>query len=360
MLARLTNIRWLFRCILLAAGAVGASSVFAADSNASNCDRRCLKMFADGYVAAMLKHDTKAVKVSPTVVVSENAKKINFGEGVFATATKFFSGDNQTQYVMDTQQGEVGYLGVLDAQGPAFYALRLKVSDGAITEIETLVTRREDGSPFWPEGYLYREAPYIREVPKPVRTSRTGLQKTADLYWRVSGTTHKGASIPHTEDCVHFQNGMNTDWERPLNTWEKDAYVQPSDGRIWTCAREVDLTTLKWTTTRGVHHLFDEERGLVMTWAFADTDPAKASKAPTNPDGSPLPRPEGFYGPPSGPGSNGLEGPAATVNFNRRTEPFTMYHAVVMRIVNGKIQREQVFQRELDLKSQRPFASDWK
>lgn len=342
---------WLVVALML------GSSAFAA---APTCDRWCLKAVADTYVAAMLKHDVTAVKVSPSVVVSENAQAIKFGEGVFATANKFFSGENQTQYVMDTQQGEVGYMGILDdRQGPAFYALRLKVVDGAITEIETLVTRREDGSPFWPEGYLYREAPYIRDVPKPVRTSRTGLRKSADTYWRVGGSTHKGSSVPYTQDCVHFQNGMNTDWERPLNTWEKDAYVQPSDGRIWTCAREVDLTTLKWTKTRGMHHLLDEERGLVMTWAFADTDPAKASKAPTNPNGSPLPRPAWFYGPPSGPGPNGLSGPpAAAPTFNRRTEPFTMYHAVVMRIVNGKIQREQVFQRELELSAQRPFPVD--
>ncbi|MGC3982452.1 MAG: hypothetical protein QM808_14475 [Steroidobacteraceae bacterium] len=337
-----------------------ASSANAAKQVESNCDRWCLKAIADNYVAAMFKHDTKVVKVSPNVVVSENTRSIKFGEGVFATAKKFFSGENQTQYVMDTQQGEVGYMGILDAPGAAFYALRLKVMDGAITEIETLVTRREDGSPFWPEGYLYREAPYIRDVPKPVRSSRAGLRKAADTYWRVGGTTHQGSSVPYTQDCVHFQNGMNTDWERPLNSWEKDAYVQPSDGRIWTCAREVDLTTMKWTQTRGVHHLFDEERGLVMTWAFADTDPAKASKAPTNPDGSALPRPAWYYGPPGGPGPNGLSGPAAGApTFNRRIEPFTMYHAVVMRVVKGRIQREQVFQRELDLPAQRPFTSDW-
>lgn len=345
----------------LAAAAVWMwGSAAAASGGMPACDRWCLKAIADGYVAAMLKHDPSTVKVSPAVVVSENARSIKWGEGVFATATRFYSGENQTQYVMDSTQGEVGYLGIIDAPGPAFYALRLKVVEGAITEIETLVTRREDGSPFMPEGYLLREAPYIRDVPKPVRTSRDGLRRAVDTYWRVGGSTHKGASVPYTQDCVHFQNGMNTDWERPLNTWEKDAYVQPSDGRIWTCAREVDLTTLKWTQTRGVHHLIDEERGLVMTWAFADTDPAKASKAPTNPDGSPLPRPAWFYGPPGGLGPNGLNSPAAAPVFNRRTVPFTMYHAVVTRSVNGRIQREQVFQRELDLPAQRPFASDWK
>lgn len=350
---------------LLATGAARADS-------GEVCDRKCLRIFVDDYIAAMLKHDPAGLPVSSSIKVAQDAQEIKPGEGVWKTAVKFYSLPSQTQYLMDTETGQVGYMGILDdgAAGPAFFALRLKIADKKITEVESMVTHRSDATPFWPQGYLWREAPYIREAPLKVRSSRQQLLKTADTYWKIAATTHKGEDVPYSVDCWHFQNGMNTDWERPLNSWEefdpklkvqRNVMASPAqeyDGRIWTCAREATLTTLKWTGIHSTHQLVDVERGLVMSWNMIDIDPDKLPKAPRKPDGSRYPSPEGFYGPPSSPGPDGMplpEGAGMGSTTLDTTKPYATYQTYLFRIVGGKITREQVFQRFLPANTPSPF-----
>lgn len=374
-------------------------------SNTPACDRACMENYATSYAKALIKHDASNLPLAATVKMTENGKPTAVGQGIWQTTKRFYSAPNTTQYVVDFTTQQVAMMGVIDVGVPAIFATRLQIADGKITEIETLVKRESDaGSPFWPEGYLWREAPYIRTIPAKLAMSRSKLAKTADTYWKASTTTHKG--VPYSGDCVHLENGMNTSWERPLASWEvenpKDNPASDYDGRIWTCDRELQLTTRSWHTTRLHRRLIDEERGLVLDWNLVDRDTALQARSvpiPTqNKDGSPVTPPA--WGPPSRSGEGGWPrctgplcggdtevssaavmpsmgpamgmggeggqggqtgmgggpgGPQGTGQFGLNATQLTNYHAQLFRIVNGKIMREQVFWTAVPYQMSAPF-----
>lgn len=316
--------------------------------------------YANAYTAALLKHDPSSLPLASNVRVTENGVASSIGDGIWKTAVKFYSQANTTQFVVDRQSGQVGMLGVIDVGVPALFALRLKIDGKQITEVETLVKRDSDvGGPFQPEGYLWREAPYVRSIPAALSTSRDALGKAADRYWQVSIGSHNGDSIPYMPDCIHMENGMNTDWERPLSPWEaahpKDNAQSNYDGRIWTCAREATMSTVNWKSVRTHRRLIDQERGLVMDWNLVDRDGPGFSVPKTLEDGTPNAPPK--YGPPS----RAADGWPLAAGMLGAPRPMTVgsastnYHAQVFRIVHGRISREQVFWISLPAKAAAPF-----
>lgn len=304
----------------------------------STCDRDCLVKFADDFLDAMVRHDPNGLAVANAIKAAENQMPMKLGEGAWRGVTSFA---RTKQYVVDTETGQVGVQAILyQDELPAVFALRLKVVNGQITEAETLLAHDgEGGTPFLPQGFLIREAPYVRDVPLAVRSSRTELLQTAETYWDLATSTHKGEAAPYTVDCFHYQNGMNTDWEASLKPGQApfgNTPAQAYDGRIWTCARELTLTTEPWTRARDARTLVDVERGLVMTWNLVD------QKGRPGPDGKTPPPPGPFDS------INVIPLPGISARgYALRAQPQTLYHAEVMRIIGGKIQREQVFQRVL-------------
>lgn len=336
------------RCLGLALAILFAMPAAVAET--SSCDRACLTGMANRYLEAIARHDPTLVSFAPDARLAENHQLIKAGEGIWKTAVSFAK---TRQYVADPQTGQVGVQGILeDAGKPAIFALRLKIVNNAVTEAETLVTHDgEGGPPFEPEGFLLRESPYIREVPQEIRSSRDVLLQTARKYWDLATTTHRGEDAPYTVDCFHFQNGVSTNWERELMPPEVAApernAPQPYDGRIWICARELNLTTQPWIRERSVRTLVDVERGLVMTWNLVDV------KGRPGPDGKipPPPKP----GDPIPPLPDNAPPGLSALGWSLRGRPQTLYHAEVKRIIGGRIQREQVFQRSLPADAKAAF-----
>ena len=332
----------------LAAGAAIALLTTPAAAT-SACDRDCLQSFVAHYVGAMVRHDPSKLPVAPGVVATQNGQPFMLGQGIWQSVTGVLS---QPQFVSDVAAGQVGYLGVLnDAGQPALFGLRLKIAGGKITEIESLLTHDGEGGPaFEPQGFIYREAPYIRDVPLAARSSPADLLRIANQYWDIATSTHNGGAVPYSADCWHFENGMNTDWERAfmpneLSKLNQPAYQPQADGRIWTCAREVYLTTASYTVARDRHFLIDPDRGLVMAIVTVDVKGRGNVTIPAAGSGTAAPKP-----PPTpaidGPGLRPLGMSDAGMR-NAMGKTYTAYHFEVMRIVGGKITREQDFMHQL-------------
>ncbi len=341
-------------------GRVSAAAVLlglaGAQAQTASCDRTCLEKTMGAYVAAMVKHDPSGLKLAPGFKASENQQPLTLGQGVWQSIDKVLS---QPQFVTDADSGEIGYVGVIqDAGKPAFLGIRLKVENGAIAEAETLVTQEGEGGPaFEPQGFIYREAPYLRDVPKAVRSSREQLLKTANTYWDVSTSSHNAALIPYTVDCWHFENGMNTDWERFFMANELDKLGRPEyqpqafDGRIWTCAREAYLSTTSWKAARDRHFIVDQERGLVLNLILVDTiAPPRTGAGPRPPAGGEAAALDPIAGP--GPAPLGM---SALGMSKVMGQSYTTQHFEVMRIVGGKIAREQDVMRILPLNTASSF-----
>jgi len=316
-------------------------------SDGAQCGRTCLEKFVASYVNAMARHDPAAVPLAPGAVVTQNGVPFSLGNGIWQTITGVLS---QPQYISDVEAQQAGYLGVIsDAGTPAFFGLRIKVERNRISEVETLLTHDGEGGPaFEPQGFIYREAPYIRDVPLPLRSSRDGLLAVANQYWDVSTSSHDGALIPYSVDCWHFENGMNTDWERFFFANEKGQLNRPEyqpqafDGRIWTCAREAYLSTRSWKDARDRHFLVDPERGLVLNIVAVDVAAGGGPRAPrSGPGGAPA-APDPIEGPGAAPLGLSAAGMRAVSG-----RDYADLHFELMRIVGGKITREQDVQHVL-------------
>jgi len=108
---------------------------------AEACDRDCLRGTVMQYLDAMVAHNPGMLAVAPDVKFTEDGVQQKLGEGLWKTASKLRS---FRQDILDVRQGVAGSDAVVDEGGkPVLLALRLKVVDRKITEVETLVVHNQ-------------------------------------------------------------------------------------------------------------------------------------------------------------------------------------------------------------------------
>src|SRR5689334_20572178 len=128
----------------LSAALAGAAALAQQKSGAPRatavCDRGCLNALVDSYFAALVAHDPKKVRIAANARFVENVTPMKPGEGLWKTASAVPT--TFKIYVPDPVSQQVGFLGVMEEGGkPVEVALRLKLANGQITEMEHLVAR---------------------------------------------------------------------------------------------------------------------------------------------------------------------------------------------------------------------------
>src|SRR5208337_4614235 len=107
------------------------------------CNRECLYGFVDKYFDAMLSRCWCNLAVAPDAKYTENELTVKLGEGMWKT----FSGRGTYRvYLADPASGVAGYYGDINEDGGLLLgvvALRIKVSEHRITEIEVITVREE-------------------------------------------------------------------------------------------------------------------------------------------------------------------------------------------------------------------------
>lgn len=187
-----------------------ASLALASLAQAQDCDRECLIRLADDYVAAMVAHDPGSVRLSPDVVIVENITRIEPGEGLWQTAAA--PPESFVIHVPDPVSQQVGYLAVMTEnrdgeQAPIEVGIRLKLEDGQITEAEHLIVRNLN------QGALANletpRLPLTSQVEEAYRDSRSRLLHIGASYYDALDQNN-GSLAPFADDCVRFENGMQT------------------------------------------------------------------------------------------------------------------------------------------------------
>jgi hypothetical protein len=169
------------------------------------CNRACLNGHTDRYLAALLKHDPSALPLSRKVKFTENSSAIRIGEaGLWKTTTaidplyKF--------YLVDELTGTAGFIGRLEENGvPVYLAMRLKIVDDKITEIETVVNRgganaRAGTHPAEPRPEFKMEAVGADKIPRKDLVAISG--KYFDAIQQADGS-----AAPFSEKCNRLENG---------------------------------------------------------------------------------------------------------------------------------------------------------
>src|ERR1700683_2696147 len=130
---------------LLAGALLGQTKSSPAQAGTPACDRACLEGFVNQYLDALLAHNVFGLPLAPKVKFSENDQLLDLGDGMWNVTTSI---GPYKIYVADPQSGQVGFLGtVRENDRPVALALRLKIENRKISEIETIVQSTAAGPP---------------------------------------------------------------------------------------------------------------------------------------------------------------------------------------------------------------------
>lgn len=173
------------------------ASKVATATKASECDRACLIQHADRYVEALVKRDPSGLPWATTVRFTENSVPMMIGDGTWGSirgqATKALS-------AADPTTGNVVWLGrVNDHDLPAFYAMRLRVHGGRITEVDTVVARKGNPGPFGDPARFEVDAA-LDEVLSGERLSRSRLQSIVERAEPSTQRRENGVQLTRTPD----------------------------------------------------------------------------------------------------------------------------------------------------------------
>ena len=176
-------------------------------ARAANCDRECLRGVITQYLNAMVAHNPGALKVSNKVRFTENTVTMKLGDGLWKTASGI---GTYRQDILDVPQGMAASQVIVEEAGtPVMLMLRLKVADKKITEVETQVTRPQQGSaPF----SIKTINPAMNVVPeRGQRDSRAAAIKIAEFYpagLKIGSFVE--ADAPFAPNAYRIENGMTT------------------------------------------------------------------------------------------------------------------------------------------------------
>lgn len=251
------------------------------------CNRDCLYAFVDKFFDAMLSRCACNIAMAPDVKYTENELAVKPGEGMWKT----FSGRGTYRvYLADPANGEAGYYGDITEDAgllPGVIALRMKVKEHRIIELET-ITVREQKRPkgglglntagimtprmfdeLDPKGFVSPDAALLEPVgAAETRDQLVGATKGYfDAY-----AQDKGSAASFAGQCARRENGFaatnNPDGPAPDK-------AQPSFHVFSeSCAEELSRGFFSgFAKVRDAQPLVvDEKQGLVLDLAFYDNE----------------------------------------------------------------------------------------
>ena len=178
--------------------------------------REELKNITDQYLDALQGHAPNRMPLSGHVRYTENGQALQLGDGIWGTNTKV--GKYRID-IVDERNSQVGYIGTVEEVGRWIWnATRIRVEDGAITEIESLITHPPamgDGGNF-ANGAAEREKAgraheaFYEPLATEDRISYRQLIAAANSYF--SGLERNTGKYPvhFTPDCERRENGTQT------------------------------------------------------------------------------------------------------------------------------------------------------
>src|SRR5690606_25111292 len=215
-----------------------------------------------------------------------------------------------------------------DAGSPSLFAVRLKVANNEITEIETFIPRRQGTGEQGNTAVRALEAAgkpreqFLTAVPAAERMSRRDLIETANKYFTGMQQNDGKGDYPFTDTCHRIENGsISTNAPLRAGQARPDPKTATGYSGSWTCREQFESGLLYFVTRiRDRRYVaVDPERGVVFAFAFFDHS-AGDTRRFTTPTGREV-----------------VAGPA---------QPWTWYIAEVFTIDNGELdQIEAVLDR---------------
>jgi len=245
-----------------------AAAAFEGYAVVASCDAGCLEGFADRYLSALAVRGISRLPWADKVRFSENNVWLHVGDGLWGTAT---ARPTKMLLFTDPQSGQVGGLGLVEQRGQlAYFALRLKIVDGKITEAETLTNQPDPGKPPSPAAgdpkQLQHYAVMEQVLPLAQRTPRLRMIDLANGYFSTLQLNDGKLFTTFSDDCRRQENGFesagNPQFDRPEGKLSCGDQFKTGTFIFDTAVRDRDYV------------LVDEAHGLVLARAFIDHNAA--------------------------------------------------------------------------------------
>jgi hypothetical protein len=177
----------------------------AAASQAKGCTRAVLQTAVDNYLAAQGAGDPSKMTLAPRVKYVENMTEIKKEQGLWNTPLPIAL----HRSLLDVDSCRT-FTEVIVTEGSLPYVLgtRLKVEDGKISEIDSMVTKKGDWL-FNADNYLkYSKAEDWRVLNANERVDRQALIRAGDAYF--DHFSDKAVQVPFGKPCARLEGGMYT------------------------------------------------------------------------------------------------------------------------------------------------------
>jgi hypothetical protein len=249
-----------------ARGAAREQNSAASIERAADCDRQCLYGFVDRYLQALVAKDPSRLPWAKSVQFSENNVQLTVGDGLWGTISGMGPEDVRAA---DPSKGQVVYMGVVSERGErSFFALRLKIDDHKISEVETIVDRKGLGpGPFGDPAAIQPLPILLADVPPEQRSPRAKMIALADGYFNTLQLNDGHIFTVFDPACSRRENGVWTASDPHPDP--KSTYSQFGK---FSCEEGFKLGNYRWDDRVRDRRfpLVDEEKGLVLAGLFID------------------------------------------------------------------------------------------
>jgi hypothetical protein len=235
------------------AGAKRAASVEQA------CDYTCLTGIMDRYLKALVAHDPAQIPVAEHVRFTENTIPLKLGDALWGTISGM---GTYKLYFADPHDEQVGFEGTIrENDTPAILLARLKVADGKIIEIETLVHRNADEAKAL-EKFGQPNPVWTQPLTAAQKIPRQKMLEIANSYFE--GILHSsGDMVPFDPKCNRILDGFQDTNNPTAKGWFDLNSFRPDSMGI----RE-NMNTGVWTYIHSIqprrYLVVDEKMGIVF------------------------------------------------------------------------------------------------
>lgn len=224
---------------------------------AEPCDRACLEGFVNQYLDALAAHDPSKLPLTKNARYTENGQTLKLGDGMWGPKITL---GNYKLYFADPKAQQVGFMGVVNENGhPQILALRLKIENRKISEMEAIVARSGPGGFARPQDLV--DKPIFHEALAPDdHPSREELIRIANSYFEgLEKATDK--LTPFDPQCTRMENGAVT-----ANNPNGQGMAKMTCGEQFATGFSPFITRVRERR----YPIVDQERGLVYAMVFFD------------------------------------------------------------------------------------------
>ncbi|HUN25122.1 MAG TPA: hypothetical protein VMU67_02360 [Steroidobacteraceae bacterium] len=224
-----------------------------------DCDRACLIRIAEEYMRALVAHDPRSLPWAVRVRYTENSVPMMIGDGQWGSVDW---ASPSPLHAADPATGNVAWVGVVREHGQAaYYAMRVKVENRRISEVEAVIDGKGEPGPFGDPDKAVHD-PAFQEVLTPdERVPRERLIALANGYF---STLQRNDGTIHTRfdpQCGRTENGIST----TFGHFGSAAIAQGCEAQF-----KLGLYRYDDAVRARRYELVDVERGVVVATGYID------------------------------------------------------------------------------------------